>query len=226
MFEVNETYANRRGKYVVLAINSPKMQVRFEDGTHAELNIDIQHRIWDNMQAEVEARSASRSRLHRDRTSTTQFFIKPISILAAEELTFPGWQERVAATGSSEQEIRSGDRLIYYAIEAQVFFAVATITGASFESNKNKDKDEEGRQVQFFPIDLDAHAHNLDKAVTLDSVELESQPNLKSLLNKPDTYIVINEDDFELLAELLTEVAEEEDEDEDEEEEEEDEDED
>jgi hypothetical protein len=224
MFELNETYANRRGKYVVLAVNPPKMQVRFEDGSHAELNMDIQQRIWENIQAEVDARSASRSRLHRDRTSTTQFFIKPISILAAEELTFPGWQERVAATGSSEQEIRSGDRLIYYAIEAQVFFAVATITGASFESGKNKD--EEGRQVQFFPIDLDAHAHNLDKAVTFDSVELESQPNLKSLLNKPDTYIAINEDDFELLAELLTEVAEEEDEDEDDEEEDEEEDED
>jgi hypothetical protein len=223
MFELNETYANRRGKYVVLAINPPKMQVRFEDGTHAELNMDIQQRIWENIQAEAEARSASRSRLHRDRTSTTQFFIKPISILAAEELTFPGWQERVAATGSSGQEIRSGDRLIYYAIEAQVFFAVATITGASFESGKNKDED--GQQVQFFPIDLDAHAHNLEKAVTLDSVELESQPNLKKLLNQPDTYIAISEDDFELLAELLTEVAEEEDDDEDDEEEEEEEDE-
>ena len=224
MFELNETYANRRGKYVVLTINPPKMQVRFEDGSHAELNMEIQRRIWENIQAEIDARSASRSRLHRDRTSTTQFFIKPISILAAEELTFPGWQERVAATGSSGQEIHSGDRLIYYAIEAQVFFAVATITGASFESGKNKD--EEGRQVQFFPIDLDAHAHNLDKAVTFDSVELESQPNLKSLLNKPDTYIAINEDDFELLAELLTEVAEEEDDDEEEDEEEEEEDED
>jgi hypothetical protein len=224
MFEINETYANRRGKYVVLAVNPPKMQVRFEDGSHAELNMDIQQRIWENIQAEVEARSASRSRLHRDRTSTTQFFIKPISILAAEELTFPGWQERVAATRSTGQEIRSGDRLIYFAIEAQVFFAVATITGDSFESGKNKD--EEGRQVQFFPIDLDAHAHNLDKAVTLDSVELESQPNLKKLLNQPDTYIAISEDDFELLAELLTEVAEEEDDDEDDEEEEDEEDED
>jgi len=224
MFEINQTYANRRGKYVVLAVNPPKMQVRFEDGSHAELNMDIQLRIWENIQAEAEARSASRSRLHRDRTSTTQFFIKPISILAAEELTFPGWQERVAATGSTGQEIRSGDRLIYFAIEAQVFFAVATITGASFESGKNKGED--GQQVQFFPIDLDAHARNLEKAVTLDSVELESQPNLKKLLNKPDTYIAISEDDFELLAELLTEVAEEEDDDEEDEEEEEEEDED
>lgn len=214
MFEVDKTYANRRGQYTVLAVDPPKMRVRFEDGEIAELNMAIQYRIWENIQAEEEARTASRQRLHRNRTSTTQFFIKPINLLAAEELTFPGWQERVAASQDSSQEIKPGDRLIYYAIETQVFFAVATITGDSFQTGKARQGEE---QVLFYPIDLDAHAPNLNRAITLDSVELESHPNIRELLSRPNTYIQITEDDFELLAELLTEVAEEDDDDEDDE---------
>lgn len=198
------------------------MRVRFlDDGSTADLNIEIQRRIWENILAEEEAKQAARaaraSMRARAYSQSTQFFIKPISILAAEELTFPGWQERVAATGDETQEIKPGDRLIYYAIEPQVFFAVATVTGVSFEAGSAG----EGEQVRFYPIDLDAHAHNLEKAVALDSVELESQPNLKELLKQPDTYFKISEDDFELLAELLTEMTEEEEEDEEEEEEEE-----
>jgi hypothetical protein len=220
MFEVGGTYANRKGKYTILSLNGPKMRVRFDDGSTADLNVDIQHRIWENIQVEEDAKQAARaaraSLRGRAYSQSTQFFIKPISMLAAEELTFPGWQERVAATGDETKEIKAGDRLIYYAIEPQVFFAVATVTGVSFEAG-GKDS----QQVSFYPIDLDAHAHNLEKAVALDSVELESQPNLKELLKQPDTYFKISEDDFELLAELLTEVTEEEEEDEEEEEEEE-----
>jgi hypothetical protein len=221
MFVVGGSYANRIGKYTVLAITGPRMTVRYDTGATAELNMDIQRRIWENIVAEEEARSASRAaRASRARTTAqnAQFFVKPISTLAAEELTFPGWQERVAALGEANQEIKAGDRLIYYAIEPQVFFAVATITGVSFEAGSSNT---EGEQVRYFPVDLDAYANNLDRAVPLDSVELENVPNLRELLKRPDTYIRISEDDFELLAELLTEVTEEEDEEEEEEEEEE-----
>jgi hypothetical protein len=62
---------------------------------------------------------------------------------------------------------------------------------------------------------------HLDKAISLDSVELESVVDVKKALSRPGTYIRINEDDFELLAELLTEITEEEEEDEEIEEEEE-----
>jgi hypothetical protein len=225
MFEVNQSYANRRGRYTVLSINPPKMTVRFEDGEVADLNIGIQHRIWENIQAEEEARNASRSRAFRHQTSQdTQHFIKAISMLAAEELTFPGWKERVAISSDAGQTVhlQTGDRLIYYAIEPQVFFAVATITGVSVAATA---KDEAAEQVRYFPIDLDAHAHNLEHAIHLDSVELESHTRIKDLLSRPDTYVQITEDDFELLAELLTEVAEdEEDQDDEDEEDEEDED--
>jgi hypothetical protein len=219
MFEVNETYANRRGRYTVLSVKPPKMTVRFEDGEVADLNIEIQHRIWENIQAEEEARSASRSRAFRRLvTQDTQYYIKAISMLVAEELTFPGWKERVGISGDAGQsvQLQPGDRLIYYAIEPQVFFAVATITGISVPATA---KDEAAEQVRYFPIDLDAHAHNLDRAINLDSVELESHPKMKDLLNQPDTYVKITEDDFELLAELLTEVTEDEEDDDDEDEE-------
>ena len=60
-----------------------------------------------------------------------------------------------------------------------------------------------------YPIDIDAHSDNEDYTVALDSVELESLPNFKDLLRRASNYFTINEDDFELLAELLTEVSEE-----------------
>jgi hypothetical protein len=59
-FEVNGTYANRIGQYTVLAVNPPKMKVRYEDGSEAELNMAIQARIWENIEAEMEAKQASR----------------------------------------------------------------------------------------------------------------------------------------------------------------------
>ncbi|MEW5988946.1 MAG: EVE domain-containing protein [Chloroflexota bacterium] len=223
MFEVGGTYANRIGKYTVLAVNPAKMKVRYEDGTVAELNVDIQRRIWENIVAEEEARAGRLRSAQRFRSTTqnVQHFIKPISLLAAEDLTFPGWRERVTASGEGLPDIRPGDRLIYYAIEPQAFFAVATVTGAAYEASVKEQSHKEGVPTNFFPIDIDAHAHDLQRAVPLDSVELESQPNFTQLLQQPDIYVKISEDDFELLAELLTEVAEEEEIEEEEEEEEE-----
>jgi hypothetical protein len=221
MFEVNGTYANRRGQYKVLAVKHPKMTVRFEDGEVVDLNIEIQRRIWENIVAEEEARSAIRSRaFRRAATQDTQHFIKAISMLGAEELTLPGWKERVTFSDEAGQgiQVQPGDRLIYYAVEPLVFFAVGTITGVPVPGNTKEDI---AAQARYFPIDLDAHTRNLERGVMLDSVELESHPKMKELLNHPETYVKISEDDFELLAELLTEVTEEDDEEEEEEEEEE-----
>ncbi len=61
MFEVNGSYANRKGRYTVLEVNPPRMLVRYEDGSEAELNMDIQERIWQNIAAEIEARESSRA---------------------------------------------------------------------------------------------------------------------------------------------------------------------
>lgn len=226
MFELNGKYANRIGKYTVIALNPPKMSVRYADGTEATLNMEIQARIWGNIRAEEESKVLSRAaRLERRRSSVkdAQFFIKSISLIVEEDLSVPGWRERVAVVDATGPDIRPGDRFIYYAIEKQCFFAVATVTGPASDAipkgffYPNKDVE----NLRFFPIDLDAYVRNLDIAITLDSVELESQPNFRALLQKPDVYIKISEDDFELMAELLTEATEEEEDEEIEEEEEE-----
>lgn len=224
MFEVNGVYANRRGQYTVLEVDEPRMRVRYEDGTEAELNIDIQARIWENIAAEQEARaSRSSARAARRGISTleVQHFIKVISIPAVDDITFPGWPEQVVLVKSPEQasQIKAGDRLIFYAIETRTYFAVATITGPTFEADpKEYFFTINADSMLFFPLDVDAVSSSLEKGVDIDSVELESQPNFKRLRLEPESFMPISEDDFELLAELLTEVAEEEEEEEEEEE--------
>jgi hypothetical protein len=121
--------------------------------------------------------------------------------------------------------LRPGDRIIYYAAEDRVFFAVATVTGEALDTCPKGFfySEEEARTMRFYPIDLDEHAYDIHNAVKLDAVDLESEPQFRTLLQKPGTYLKVSEDDFELLAELLTEVTEEETTDYDDEEEEEDE---
>lgn len=223
MFQIGQQYENRLGKYTVLEINEPRMTVQYEDGTTAELNMAIQHRIWDNIVAEREAKQSRARAMRRSSAMDTRHFIKPISMMVAEELSFPGWKERVGASSTASPQLRPGDRLIYYAIENQVFFAVATITGTSFEPSPRDqlfDKQAE-QQMRYFPVDLDSYARNLDKAIPLESVEIESEIDIKGRLNQTGVYIPITEDEFELIAEMLTEYTEEEEEEIEEEEEEE-----
>ncbi len=219
-FEVNGTYANRKGTYTVQAINGPKMTVRFDDGTVADLNIGIQERIWENIVAEREAKAASRT-ARRASAGGVNHFVKVISIAPGEELSFPGWEQRVvmALTEEDSKKVNKGDRLIYYALEAQTFFAVVTITGDPAEADPKKytfvvDVD----NAYFYPVDVDADAGRLEKGVTLDSIELESIPNFGHQKLNGEMFCTISEDDFELLAEALTEVSEDEDEEEDEDE--------
>ena len=225
MFEVNGTYANRKGEYKVLEINPPKMRIRYtEDGSEAELKIELQARIWENIAAEYEAKAASRSARAAKRAgvATANHYIKVISVPAVDEMNFPGWPERVvmAPTAESEIKLQSGDRLIFYAIETQTFFAVATITGEASSANpKEYFFAVPVESAEFFPIDIDAVSSKLDKGADIDSVELESQPRFKRLRLEAESFYSINEDDFELLAEALTEVAEDEEEEEEEEEE-------
>ena len=216
MFEVNNVYANRKGKYTVLAINPPKMSVQYEDGTLADLNIDIQERIWVNIVAEQEARAASRSARLIQKGGSTRYFIKVVNIPALGDLAFPGWQERVVMASkiidpTGEAEIRQGDRLIYYAVETQTFFAVVTITGPAAEADpKDYFFNLDAESAFFFPVDVDAAALTLEGGVAVDSVELESLPNFRKMRLEPESFLRISEDDFELLAELLTEVSEDE----------------
>lgn len=215
MFELNGVYRNRIGEYTVLALKGQRMTVRYTDGTEAELNVGIQARIWENIAAEQEARAAS-SRHMRQSNKDTTHYIKAVSLPPGEELVFPGWQERIVMVPNPEmaQRIKSGDRFIYYAVEAQTFFAVVTITGEMFEANpKNHTFTTELERAAFFPTDVDATVPDLEHGVSVDSVELESYPDFGKLHIEPETFYRISEDDFELLAEALTEITEDEEED-------------
>jgi len=220
MFEVNGVYANRKGEYTILAINPPRMTVRYTDGSEAELKIEMQERIWENIRAEYEAAQAKKvsRQQRRPATISESHFIKVISIPDDTDLTFPGWPEQVILAPREQNiTLKIGDRLILYALEPQVFFAVATIT----EERHSKNPKEyfftlDAEEAQFFTIDVDASIDDLNQGVAGNTVELESQPRFHRQRLTAEQFLIINEDDFELLSEALTELVEEAEEDEDE----------
>jgi hypothetical protein len=217
MFEVGGHYANRKGKYEVLEVSEPKMTVRFEDGTTAELNMNIQLRIWENIVAEEEVKQTRSAKMARLTAGTGRFFIHPVSALTAEELVDTGWKDNIATDQNDRYKLVASDRMIYYAIENQTFFAVATVTGTPSNPTKKDILAEPalGNSVLVFPVEVDARSSSIENGLSPDAIEFESQPAIKTLLRSTHNLIEITEDEFELLAELLTEVAEEEEEDED-----------
>ncbi len=218
MFEVNGEYANRIGKYKVLSIDGQTMSVRYEDGTEAELRIHIQERIWENIVAEQEPKTVRRSARGPKKGSVAgaRHYVKVLNVSPGEELAFPGWEERVVMVPEMPegQEIRKGDRLIYFSQEAMTFFAVATVTGEPFTADPKKyTYTVPLSEATFFQIDIDADTGSLEKGITLDSVELESCPDFNASPVAIETFCGITEDDFELLAELLAEISEDDEED-------------
>lgn len=214
MFEVGGTYQNRNGEFTVLDMGPTKMKVRYTDGSEQDLSIAIQERIWLNIQADMEAKSV-RSRKKKG-SSKVNHYIKSISLVTDALLNTADITTLVSPTGLDAPEIKSGDRFIYYSVASTAFFAVATITGdpKSAKAADYADIAFDTKKISLYPIDIDAFAATMEKTVNLDAVELESQPKFKELLDDPQTYLKLSEDDFELLAEALTEYVEEDDEDE------------
>ena len=219
MFDINGEYANRKGKYTVLAIDGPIMSVRYADGTHADLKVSIQERIWENIVAEQEVAAAKSNKRKPRRAdagkATVGHYIKVVSIPPGEELMFPGWEARVVMVhnASETEQIKKGDRLIYFAQEAQTFFAVATVTGDAFKADPKKYTFViDAPKANFCQIDIDAETGKLESGVLLDKIELESCPDFAAKPVPPEAFCPISEDDFELLSEALTEVSEEEEE--------------
>lgn len=216
MFELNGNYRNRVGDYTVLSLDGSKMKVRYTDGAEADLNVAIQARIWENIVAEQEARAGSRAQRAANANKDTTHYIKVVNIPPGEELAFPGWAERVVMVPGEDQttRLKAGDRFIYYAREAQMFFAVVTLTGDVFmAAPKQYTYTTEVAKAPFFNVDVDAASADLEHGVSVDSVELESYPDFRRQHLEAEGFYRISEDDFELLAEALTEVTEDEDED-------------
>ncbi|MBA7699719.1 hypothetical protein ES703_108418 [subsurface metagenome] len=64
MFIIGQTYENRRGRYVVLAIRGNNLDVRYEDGTTAILDAVIQKRIISNLNKEHDSRQGMTAGTH------------------------------------------------------------------------------------------------------------------------------------------------------------------
>jgi hypothetical protein len=211
MFEEGGTYRNRRGEYTVLSISGGKMVVRFTDGTTATLNMGIQERIWENIVAETEAATAKKlAASKKAAVNPNNYYIKTLSI-TENELAIPGLKQRIAVTGST-LELKQGDRMIYFGIEPRAFFAVVTVTGPPKLGAAKDYQFSREEQVHIYPIDTDTHVILMENTVSIDTVELESLPNYKRVLRDPDLIIPVNEDDFELIAELVAESDEDEEE--------------
>lgn len=210
MFEVGGRYANRIGAYTVLEINDPRMTVQYEDGSTAELSVQIQRRIWQNILSEEEAqRSRSTRSKWKSATAGTNFFIRSIKMLDAEQLMVPGMRERAEATEVTRKKIDQGDRLIYYAIENGAFFAVATVTGKpSKPTAKDQRTEKKDKELLYFSVDVDARITDFAMAVPFESVEFEEESMIGKNIGEDGSFLAITEDEFELLAELLTETTE------------------
>ncbi|MFK7801957.1 MAG: hypothetical protein AB8G95_10015 [Anaerolineae bacterium] len=213
MFEVGGTYENRNGVYKVTEIEADRMTVKYKDGSESNLKMGIQERIWLNIVAEREAEN-TRSRKKKTTISKANHYIKAISSIA-EGLLNPA-DITIAVTPSSPKKapaIVAGDRFIYYSVLERGFFAVATITGdpkkakASDYPELNFDE----KRIHIYPIDIDAHASSYAKMILADGFELDSQSDYRDQLTKGEMYLTISEDDFELLAESLTEFLEDDD---------------
>lgn len=69
-FEVGKTYRNRNGEYEVVSLDGPQMVIRYADGSLLRTRVDIQGRIWQNIQMEAQVereqqRAESRPSLKR-----------------------------------------------------------------------------------------------------------------------------------------------------------------
>lgn len=51
-FRVGQQYRNRDGEYQVVSINEPNMVIRYLDGRTIESEINLQRRIWENIQGD------------------------------------------------------------------------------------------------------------------------------------------------------------------------------
>ncbi len=56
-FEVGGKYRNRHGEYEVINLEGPKMVIRYSNGNSLETTVELQARIWWNIQAEQNMKS-------------------------------------------------------------------------------------------------------------------------------------------------------------------------
>lgn len=62
LFEVGKTYRNRAGEYTVLSVDGDQMKIRYVNGGTLMTDVNLQGRIWENIQFEEQASRAEERR--------------------------------------------------------------------------------------------------------------------------------------------------------------------
>jgi len=234
-FQVNQQYANRNGRYTVLAVKGDQIHVRYDDGKEAHLKINIQARIWNNMTIEQQVSAARRNKrrdaVHRsvfgDGEQAAGYYIKIINAPLLDEFNFPGWADNVLMVPDEEQAaaIHPDDRILIYVLNAGTFVASVTVTGdAQMESPKvyfyPAAISKKIPLAPFFPIEVDSAAKNLMDGISYNAVGIDKLADFNKQLKKDnieaESLIKIDENYFESIAELLLDLSDDDEDDEDE----------
>ena len=232
-FEVNQQYANRNGRYTVIATVGDKIHVRYDDGKEAHLKTSIQARIWNNMSIEQQVSVGSRRKqqdaVHESALADDEqpigYYIKIINAPSLDEFDFSGWADSVLMVPDEKLAtvIKPDDRVLIYVLNADNFVASVTVIGEMKMENPKvyfyttAVSQETGvSTLPFFPVEVDAIAHNLMDGIACDAIGLDKLSDFnkqlegKSIID--ESLIKINENDFESIAELLLELGEDDDE--------------
>lgn len=234
-FQVNQQYANRNGRYTVLAVNGDKIHVRYDDGKEAHLKISIQARIWNNMTIEQQVTASRRNKqqdkVHKSALADGErmigYYIKVIKAPLLDEFSFPGWADNVLMVPDEAQAaaIHPDDRVLIYVLNAGNFVASVTITADARMENPKvyfypTAVSKKMPLAPFFPIEVDAVAKNLMDGISCSAIGLTKLADFNKQLKEEsivaESLIKIEENDFESIAELLIDLSDDDDDDEDE----------
>jgi len=82
-FQLGGRYMNRLGEYEVLSIDGERMTIRYDDGSEQTVKVEIQARIWKNIQVE---RDPSLPKRPKSQVTAGGLNIGPVIDLVAEIL--------------------------------------------------------------------------------------------------------------------------------------------
>ena len=120
-FKVGERYRNRNGEYEVIELREPQMMIRYSDGRTLKTTIELQARIWQNIQAEARAERQVRMRAPRPKRRGRQ---KGIEFQGLQDHDFQkgvggtSWRARKSLGGLLAQQMSDTTRYFFqsYAI--------------------------------------------------------------------------------------------------------------
>jgi len=189
-FQVGGRYRNRHGEYEVVSLDGPKMVIRYSNGSVLETTVELQARIWQNIQAEesLKSRAQTLDSLSRRRRQGGQ---RGLEFQGLQDHDFQrgvagtSWRARTSLGGLLAQRMSDTTRHFFqsYAIYRRAEVHIAQPTYYDTETKWQQAKfvfelDSEGARYGFYieknegPMDDTWHWPNFLGA-------LESEPKLR-----------------------------------------------